>query len=201
MFFSLKIYIVFHFSIFLWFVFCSSYTAEHLFHRIENEYAFSASNAFKVDTLHALIGLKQHDPLRWSPQSFMGLMNLSVAWWVTLDVGGCLGPKMKFWEGVHFASSSVWALFIEGTVWPVARALSTSQNIAKSILRQKPKVCDLWILHHQECVYRAQSMLGKRFLEVWDKSSPEGRRRTAVRKKERMFSAFSCVCFVTFLVV
>ena len=79
-FFSLKIYIVFHFSIFLWFVFCSSYTAEHLFHRIENEYAFSASNAFKVDTLHALIVLKQHDPLRWSPQSFMGLMNLSVAW-------------------------------------------------------------------------------------------------------------------------
>lgn len=161
--FSPKIYIVFHFSIFLWFVFCSSYTAEHLFHRIENEYAFSASNAFKVDTLHALIGLKQHDPLRWSPQSFMGLMNLSVAWWVTLDVCGRLGPILKFWERVDDASSSVWALFIEGAVWPITWALSTSQNITNSILHQKPKVCDLWILHQQECVYRAQSMSGKSF--------------------------------------
>ncbi|KAK7493952.1 hypothetical protein BaRGS_00014834, partial [Batillaria attramentaria] len=56
------------------------FTAEHLFHRVESKHSFSASNAFKVDTLHALFALKQHDPLRWSLEQYMDLMNLTVTW-------------------------------------------------------------------------------------------------------------------------
>ncbi|XP_076469489.1 uncharacterized protein LOC143299880 [Babylonia areolata] len=56
------------------------YTAEHTFLRVENEHAFSASNTFKMDTLHALLAMKQHDPLRWSPETFMGLMDLTLTW-------------------------------------------------------------------------------------------------------------------------
>lgn len=62
--------------------FCNyqDFTAEHTFHRVESKYSFSASNAFKMDTLHALFALKQHDPLQWSEEQYMDLMNLTVTW-------------------------------------------------------------------------------------------------------------------------
>lgn len=62
--------------------FCNfkNYTAEHTFHRVENQYAFSASNTFKMDPLHALFAMKQHDPLHWTPPYFMGLMELTQTW-------------------------------------------------------------------------------------------------------------------------
>lgn len=69
------------------------YTAEHTFHRVENEFAFSASNTFKMDTLHALFAMKQHDPLRWSAKMFIGLMNLTLTWF---DKAHGVFPSARF---------------------------------------------------------------------------------------------------------
>ncbi|PVD24836.1 hypothetical protein C0Q70_15322 [Pomacea canaliculata] len=57
------------------------FTAEHTFHRVESTYAFSASNVFKLDPLHALFALKQHDPLHWSKEQFIDLMHLTLTWY------------------------------------------------------------------------------------------------------------------------
>ncbi|KAL8611267.1 hypothetical protein ACOMHN_013698 [Nucella lapillus] len=62
--------------------FCNfrNFTAEHTFHRVENQFAFSASNTFKMDPLHALFAMKQHDPLHWTSPYFMGVMDLTHTW-------------------------------------------------------------------------------------------------------------------------
>ncbi|CAG5122339.1 unnamed protein product [Candidula unifasciata] len=57
-----------------------SFTAEHTFGRVESKHAFSASNIFKIDTLHALLVLKKHDPLHWSLEEFLDLFQLTETW-------------------------------------------------------------------------------------------------------------------------
>ncbi|XP_041346848.1 uncharacterized protein LOC121366469 [Gigantopelta aegis] len=57
-----------------------NFTAEHTMHRLESKFAFTASNAFKMDKWHALFALKKHHPLNWSLDEYMDLMNLSVKW-------------------------------------------------------------------------------------------------------------------------
>lgn len=63
---------------------CFRNTAEHSFHRLESEHSFSASNVFKLDPLHAIFALKQHDPIHWSQEEFMDLAHLTVKWLVNI---------------------------------------------------------------------------------------------------------------------
>lgn len=62
--------------------FCNfrNFTAEHTFHRVESKYAFSASNTFKMDPLHALFVFRRHDPIGWTADEFIDLMNLTNTW-------------------------------------------------------------------------------------------------------------------------
>ncbi|BFZ10915.1 hypothetical protein BsWGS_13954 [Bradybaena similaris] len=55
-------------------------TAEHTFGRVESKHAFSASNIFKIDTLHALLAFKKHDPLHWNLEEFIDLFQLTETW-------------------------------------------------------------------------------------------------------------------------
>ncbi|KAK3704247.1 hypothetical protein RRG08_062394 [Elysia crispata] len=55
-------------------------TAEHVFGRLESKHSFTASNAFKLDTLHALVAPKKHDPLHWSLEEFLDLFGLVGDW-------------------------------------------------------------------------------------------------------------------------
>lgn len=55
-------------------------TAEHIFGRVESKHSFTASNAFKLDTLHALIAPKKHDPLHWTLEEFLDLFGLVGTW-------------------------------------------------------------------------------------------------------------------------
>uniref|UniRef100_A0A0B7A9V3 Uncharacterized protein n=1 Tax=Arion vulgaris TaxID=1028688 RepID=A0A0B7A9V3_9EUPU len=56
------------------------FTAEHRFGRVESSHAFSASNIFKIDSLHALLALKKHDPLHWNLNEFLDLFDLTETW-------------------------------------------------------------------------------------------------------------------------
>ncbi|XP_059141635.1 uncharacterized protein LOC131929443 [Physella acuta] len=56
------------------------FTAEHTFGRVESKHAFSASNIFKVDTLHAILALKKHDPIHWNLEEFLDLFELVNTW-------------------------------------------------------------------------------------------------------------------------
>ncbi|XP_005095740.1 uncharacterized protein LOC101853305 [Aplysia californica] len=62
--------------------FCNfkEFTAEHTFGRVESRYAFSASNIFKMNPLHALVALKQHNPLDWNMEKFLDVMGLTLTW-------------------------------------------------------------------------------------------------------------------------
>ncbi|CAL1546319.1 unnamed protein product [Lymnaea stagnalis] len=62
--------------------FCNykDYTAEHTFGRVESKHSFSASNIFKIDTLHAILALKKHDPLHWKLEEFLDLFQLVNTW-------------------------------------------------------------------------------------------------------------------------
>lgn len=57
-----------------------NYTAEHDFGRVESELSFSASNIFKLDRLHAVITIKDHDPVNWSYEQYMDMMRLTNVW-------------------------------------------------------------------------------------------------------------------------
>ncbi|CAG5134701.1 unnamed protein product [Candidula unifasciata] len=56
------------------------FTAEHTFGRVQSKHAFTASNIFKIDTLHAVVAMKQHDPLHWSLEEFVDLFRLTETW-------------------------------------------------------------------------------------------------------------------------
>ncbi|GFO06439.1 hypothetical protein PoB_003294400, partial [Plakobranchus ocellatus] len=70
-------------------------TAEHVFGRVESKHSFSASNAFKLDTLHALIAPKKHDPLHWNLEEFLDLFGLVKTW---------LKKAHKHYPEAHFPS-------------------------------------------------------------------------------------------------
>ncbi|KAK3769585.1 hypothetical protein RRG08_007988 [Elysia crispata] len=57
-----------------------NFTAEHTFGREETKLSFTASNIFKLDTLHAVVAMKDHDPINWSFEQFMDMMLLTVKW-------------------------------------------------------------------------------------------------------------------------
>ncbi|BFZ08752.1 hypothetical protein BsWGS_11791 [Bradybaena similaris] len=57
-----------------------NFTAEDTFGRVESTHAFSASNIFKIESLHAVLALKQHDPLHWSLEVFLDLFRLTETW-------------------------------------------------------------------------------------------------------------------------
>ncbi|KAH9488901.1 hypothetical protein Btru_058632 [Bulinus truncatus] len=57
-----------------------NYTAEHEFGRIESELSFSASNIFMLDRLHAVITIKDHDPINWSYDQYMDMMRITNDW-------------------------------------------------------------------------------------------------------------------------
>lgn len=63
-----------------------SFTAEHDFGRVETELSFSASNIFKLDRLHAVITIKDHDPVNWSYEQYMDMMRTTLVWYVFLFV-------------------------------------------------------------------------------------------------------------------
>jgi hypothetical protein len=56
------------------------FTAEHVFGRVESNHAFSASNIFKIDSLHGLLALKKHNPLVWNLEEFLDLFHLTKIW-------------------------------------------------------------------------------------------------------------------------
>ncbi|BFZ10918.1 hypothetical protein BsWGS_13957 [Bradybaena similaris] len=57
-----------------------NFTAEHDFGRVETELSFSASNIFKLDRLHAVITIKDHDPVNWSYEQYMDMMRTTLVW-------------------------------------------------------------------------------------------------------------------------
>ncbi|RUS83600.1 hypothetical protein EGW08_008654, partial [Elysia chlorotica] len=57
-----------------------NFTAEHTFGRLETKLSFTASNIFKLDTLHAVVTMKDHDPISWNFEQFMDMMQLTVKW-------------------------------------------------------------------------------------------------------------------------
>ncbi|GFS22686.1 hypothetical protein ElyMa_001622100 [Elysia marginata] len=57
-----------------------NFTAEHTFGREETKLSFTASNIFKLDTLHAVVTMKDHDPINWGYDQFMDMMMLTVKW-------------------------------------------------------------------------------------------------------------------------
>ncbi|GFO15639.1 hypothetical protein PoB_004214400 [Plakobranchus ocellatus] len=57
-----------------------NFTAEHTFGREETKLSFTASNIFKLDTLHAVVTIKDHDPINWSLEQYMDMMMLTVKW-------------------------------------------------------------------------------------------------------------------------
>ncbi|GFR87258.1 hypothetical protein ElyMa_006071600 [Elysia marginata] len=68
-------------------------TAEHIFGRLESKHSFTASNAFKLDTLHALVAPKKHDPLHWTLEEFLDLFGLVGSW---LKKAHAYYPNAKF---------------------------------------------------------------------------------------------------------
>ncbi|XP_059141627.1 uncharacterized protein LOC131929436 [Physella acuta] len=57
-----------------------NYTAEDEFGRVESELSFTASNIFKLDRLHAVVTIKDHDPVNWSYDQYMDMMRLTNVW-------------------------------------------------------------------------------------------------------------------------
>ncbi|XP_055881891.1 uncharacterized protein LOC106066092 isoform X2 [Biomphalaria glabrata] len=70
-----------------------NYTAEHEFGRLESDLSFSASNIFMLDRLHAVITIKDHDPVNWSYEQYMDMMQLTNTW---LDRAFQNEPTAKF---------------------------------------------------------------------------------------------------------
>ncbi|KAK6175378.1 hypothetical protein SNE40_013854 [Patella caerulea] len=60
------------------------YTAEDTFGRLDSIYAFSASNAFKLERYHDLFALKSHHPHQWNIEQYMDLMNLTQKWFALI---------------------------------------------------------------------------------------------------------------------
>ncbi|CAG5121207.1 unnamed protein product [Candidula unifasciata] len=58
----------------------TNFTAEHDFGRVESKLSFSASNIFKLDRLHAVITIKDHDPVNWSYEQYMDMMHTTLVW-------------------------------------------------------------------------------------------------------------------------
>lgn len=90
--------------------FCNykDYTAEHTFGRVESKHSFSASNIFKIDTLHALLALKKHDPLHWKLEEFLDLFQLVNTW---------IAKANKNFPNAHYP----------GVVWDVLPKCGASQ--------------------------------------------------------------------------
>lgn len=57
-----------------------NFTAEHTFGREETKLSFTASNIFKLDTLHAVVTIKDHDPVNWGYDQYMDMMMLTMKW-------------------------------------------------------------------------------------------------------------------------